>query len=69
MPVMPDIPKVEAAIVEQTNAFRAGNKLGAVVSEPALTKAAGDFARFLAASTIFSHEADGRRPVDRINNK
>jgi len=66
MPVMPDIPKAEIAIVEQTNAFRVANKLQAVRPAPALTKAARDFAAFLSSSTLFSHEADGRRPIDRI---
>lgn len=66
MPVMPDIPKAEMAIVEQTNVFRASNKLESVRPAPALTKAARDYASFLASSTLFSHEADGRRPIDRI---
>ena len=34
--------------------------------DPALTGAARTYGEFLAASTLFSHEADGRRPVDRI---
>lgn len=66
MPAMPDIPKVEAAVVEQTNAFRAASKLPAVRIDATLSKAARGFAEFLAASTLFSHEADGRRPIDRI---
>ena len=66
MPIMPDIPKAEAAIVELSNVFRASSKLAVVKSEPALTRAARDYAKFLAATTIFSHEADGRRPIDRI---
>jgi hypothetical protein len=66
MPITPDIPKAEAAIVEQTNRFRLEEKLAPVKSEPLLTKAARDFARFLASSSRFSHEADGRRPVERI---
>lgn len=66
MPVMPDIPKAEIAIVEQTNAFRVANKLQAVRTVPALTKAARDYASFLSSTTLFSHEADGRRPIDRI---
>lgn len=68
MPISPDIPKAEAAIIEMTNAFRRGNALGTVASEPLLTKAAREYARFLAAAPIFSHEADGRRPVDRIKS-
>ena len=66
MPVLPDIPAAEAIIVQQTNVFRAENKLPAVQSEPALAKAARIYAQFLSATPVFSHEADGRRPVDRI---
>lgn len=66
MPITPDLPKAEIAIVEMTNEFRREHKLGPVKAEPALTKAAREYAKFLAASTIFSHEADGRRPADRI---
>jgi hypothetical protein len=66
MPNMPDLPVAEAAIIQQTNAFRAGNKLPATTPETALTKAARDYARFLAQSTLFTHEADGRRPIDRV---
>ena len=66
MPVTPDIPKAEALVIELTNAFRATSKLQGLRSEPALTTAARDYARFLAATTIFSHEADGRRPIERI---
>lgn len=66
MPITPDIPKVEVAIVELTNVFRASVKQQSVKIDAALTRAARDYARFLAASTVFSHEADGRRPIDRI---
>ena len=66
MPLLPDLPKAEIAIVEMTNVFRGENKLAAVVGEKSLTKAARDYARFLAATSVFSHEADGRRPADRI---
>lgn len=66
MPITPDIPLAETAIIEQTNAFRATARLGSVRSEPVLARAARDYANFLSAATLFSHEADGRRPIDRI---
>lgn len=66
MPITPDLPQAEIAIVEMTNEFRREHKLGVLKTEPALGKAAREFARFLAAATVFSHEADGRRPSDRI---
>jgi len=64
--VTPDMPKVESAIVEMTNAFRKENRLGQVKPNAELTKAARTYADFLATSMRFSHTADGRRPADRI---
>lgn len=64
-PTLPDIPKVEIAIVEMTNAFRRENKLGEVRANPALAKAARAYAEFLARSGTFSHTADGREPSAR----
>ena len=66
MPITPDIPRAETAIIELSNAFRASAKLQAVKGDPALARAARGFAVHLAGSTIFSHESDGRRPIDRI---
>jgi hypothetical protein len=63
--VTPDIPKTEIAIVEMTNAFRQENKLAAVQLNATLTRAAREYAQFLASTELFSHEADGRRPADR----
>lgn len=63
--LLPDLPQTETAIIELTNAFRRENKLAEVAAEPTLTKAAREYAAFLAASKLFSHTADGRRPADR----
>lgn len=67
-PTLPDIPKVEIAIVEMTNAFRREHKLGEVKANPALAKAARDYAAFLARSGTFSHTADGREPSARAES-
>lgn len=64
-PDLPDIPKVEAAILEMTNAYRAENKRGAVSLNAALAKAARAYADYLAGSGTFSHTADGREPGAR----
>ena len=64
----PDIPKVEAAIVEMTNEFRAEQQLGSVKVDRQLAAAARDYARFLAASDLFSHTADGRQHSDRAKS-
>ena len=61
----PDLPKVEAAIVELTNAFRKEQGLGEVHPNAVLRKAAEDFARYLARTDTFSHTADSRQPADR----
>lgn len=63
----PDLPKVEIAIVEQTNLFRAKNSLGLVKRNWQLDLAARQFARYLAKTRKFSHTADGRKPSERIS--
>lgn len=67
-PTLPDIPAVETAIVEMTNAFRRENKLGEVTPNPVLAKAARDYAAYLARSGAFSHTADGREPSARAES-
>ncbi|HZA00732.1 MAG TPA: CAP domain-containing protein [Hyphomicrobiaceae bacterium] len=62
----PDIPLVESAMVEMTNAFRNDNQLAPLAVNAELTKAARAYAEFLAKSNRFSHTADGRQPADRI---
>jgi hypothetical protein len=61
----PDIPKVEIAIVEMTNALRREQKLAAVKTNPQLINAARAYAKFLASKDLFSHSADGRQPAAR----
>jgi Cysteine-rich secretory protein family len=58
--ILPELPKVEAAIVEITNTVRAEAKLGQVVISPQLTAAARAYAQLLARTGQFSHEADGK---------
>jgi hypothetical protein len=65
LPTLPDLPQTETAIVEMTNAFRSEHKLGAVKLDPALAVAARAFAAYLAATSAFAHEADGRAPTAR----
>lgn len=65
-PTLPEIPKVEIAIVEMTNAFRRENKLGEVKPNATLSKAARDYATYLARTNTFSHTADGREPAERV---
>lgn len=61
----PDLPQVESAIIEMTNAFRAQNGLGAVRSDLKLRTAAQRYGRYLIATDAFSHTADGKGPAQR----
>lgn len=65
MPVTPDLPQVESAIVEMTNIFRRKSNLTELRRNPTLDKAARAFARYLARTGKFSHTADGRRVAER----
>ena len=67
-PTLPDVPKVEIAIIEMTNAFRREHKLGEVRPSPALARAAHAYADYLARSGTFSHTADGREPSARAES-
>lgn len=66
MPVLPDLPATEAAIVEMTNAFRARNGLAPVVQNPKLTAAALAYAKTLTRYRGLSHTADGSTAAQRI---
>ncbi|MBS0243513.1 MAG: CAP domain-containing protein, partial [Proteobacteria bacterium] len=63
---LPDLAKTETAIVERTNTFRQAQGLAPVTRNPVLTAVAREFARYLAKSGRFAHEADGRQPAERV---
>ncbi len=64
--IAPEIPQVEAAIIEMTNSYRAEQKLAAVSPSPALTAAARAYAAYLARTNSFAHDADGRQLSERV---
>lgn len=67
MPVpAPDLPAVEAAVVELTNDFRRKNRLGEVSASPILAAVARAYAATIARTGTFSHTADGREVGDRV---
>lgn len=66
MPVTPDIPAAEVAIIERTNAFRANHGLGRVTTNAQLTAAARAYARKLAARAELTHTLDGTTPSQRV---
>jgi hypothetical protein len=61
----PDISAAVRSIVEQTNALRKANGLEPVISDEKLNATASDFAKFMADSGKYGHEADGHQPSDR----
>jgi len=65
MPVLPDLPQTEIAILEMTNAFRKEHNRTLLKPNAALTAAARAFAAYLGKTGKFAHEADGREPQER----
>ncbi|CAN1721496.1 CAP domain-containing protein [Hyphomicrobium sp. 1Nfss2.1] len=68
MPVLPDPPAAETAIIELTNAFRATQKLAPVRQNPTLAAAARAYAKKLIAFQGLSHTADGTTPAQRVTS-
>ncbi|MEO1542548.1 MAG: CAP domain-containing protein [Pseudomonadota bacterium] len=64
-PALPDVPVVEMQIIALTNEVRAEQSLAPVKRNTQLDQAAIDYARLLAATNKFAHDADGRGPEDR----
>jgi uncharacterized protein YkwD len=52
-------------VTSRTNALRRQNGLNEVVANDALTAAAAGFARHMARTGSYGHDADGRTPADR----
>lgn len=61
----PPAADVAPGIVDGTNAFRKEQGRGDVTIDKTLTKAAQEFAEYMAAENKFGHTADGRQPGDR----
>ncbi|EMI21218.1 secreted protein containing SCP-like extracellular domain protein [Rhodopirellula maiorica SM1] len=59
------IKQVEQAIVKQTNEFRNKHDLDAVSRDENLMKSASDFANFMAKTSKYGHNADGKTPAQR----
>jgi uncharacterized protein YkwD len=61
-----DLKQTAEQILSLTNHFRAQHGRGELKSNPELTRAAQDFADYLARTDTFSHTADGKRPSQRV---
>lgn len=59
------IQEVEAAIINRTNAFRQENNLEPVAGVEKLTATASKFAKFMAETEKYGHNADGQTPAER----
>jgi uncharacterized protein YkwD len=62
-------PEAAAAIVRATNALRSQQAREELVWNRTLAAAAQDFATFMARTDRYGHEADGRRPVERAEQR
>src|SRR5438128_869313 len=61
----PDLKKAIDTIIEQTNRLRKENGLAPVAANDKLNTTADYFAKFMAASGKYGHEADGHLPSER----
>ena len=64
----PDIARVEKLVFEATNQFRRDQGVGPVEADARLGKAARDFARYMARTDKYGHDADGKQPADRARS-
>jgi uncharacterized protein YkwD len=64
----PDLDSAERLVVEATNKFRREEGVETVRPNPALAKAARDFAEYMARTDRYGHTADGSNPPDRARS-
>ncbi len=62
----PELDRVERLVVERTNQLRRAEGRAKVDPEVHLQRAAQAFADFMARTDKYGHEADGRKPSDRV---
>ena len=60
------IQSVEKAIIQQTNDFRELNQLHVVNSDEHLSRAAKEFAEFMARTGKYGHRTNGMTPAERV---
>jgi uncharacterized protein YkwD len=61
----PDLNEVASRIIERTNSFRKEKNLQPLASEEKLSATAREFAKFIADTGKYGHEADGLQPYER----
>ena len=62
----PDLSSVERLILERTNQYRSSEGARRVAVDGRLARAARDFAMYMADTERYGHEADGRKPSQRV---
>lgn len=68
-PLVPDLAKVPTLVVQETNDLRRENGRSQLERDAKLEEAARDFARYLARTGRFDHDADGRTPGARARSQ
>lgn len=66
-PAQPDLARVEEIVVSRTNDFRRDEGRGRLAKNARLAAAAREFAQFMARTGRYAHDADGRRPAERVH--
>jgi uncharacterized protein YkwD len=64
----PDLKRVVKAVIADTNKFRNDRGRGELKVNGDLARAAQDFANFMARTDKYGHEADGKKPWQRITD-
>ena len=62
----PDLSNVERLILERTNQFRSSEGVRRVAVDTRLASAARGFAKYMADTERYGHDADGRKPSQRV---
>lgn len=65
----PDLARVERLVIDMTNDFRRGERLEALSAHAGLEAAARQLAGHMARTGTFAHDADGKKPADRVRRQ
>jgi len=65
----PDLSEVNALVVRRVNALREAERSAPLSIERRLMATAEDFAGYMARTDRYGHQADGRRPAERVGKR
>jgi len=66
---VPDLGEVSALVVRRVNALREAERSAPLAIDRRLMAAAEDFAGYMARTDRYGHQADGRRPAERVGKR